>query len=150
MRPMAMAFPDDRGAAHVDTQYLLGDDLLVAPVFSADGIVEVYLPAGRWTDWFTGEVVDAGSGTWRTERHDVLSLPLYVREGAVIPIGARDDRPDHDYLDGLVLKVFPGGDGTRSLTVTTPTGQSADFVVTRAGGAVSVETAATGWRVDEV
>ncbi|WP_396599417.1 alpha-xylosidase [Frigoribacterium sp. R86507] len=150
MRPMALAFPDDRGAAHVDTQYLLGDDLLVAPVFSADGTVEVYLPAGRWTNWFTGEVVDAGSGTWRTERHDVLSLPLYVREGAVIPVGARDDRPDHDYLDGLVLKVFPGGDGSRSLTVTTPTGESADFVVTRSGGAVSVETAATGWRVDEV
>jgi alpha-D-xyloside xylohydrolase len=150
MRPMALAFPDDRGAAHVDTQYLLGDDLLVAPVFSADGTVEVYLPAGRWTNWFTGEVVDAGSGTWRTERHDVLSLPLYVREGAVIPVGARDDRPDHDYLDGLVLKVFPGGDGTRSLTVTTPTGESADFVVTRSGGAVSVETAATGWRVVEV
>jgi alpha-D-xyloside xylohydrolase len=150
MRPMALAFPDDRGAAHVDTQYLLGDDLLVAPVFSADGTVEVYLPAGRWTNWFTGEVVDAGSGTWRTERHDVLSLPLYVREGAVIPVGARDDRPDHDYLDGLVLKVFPGGDATRSLTVTTPTGESADFVVTRSGGAVSVETAATGWRVVEV
>jgi alpha-D-xyloside xylohydrolase len=150
MRPMALAFPDDRGAAHVDTQYLLGDDLLVAPVFSADGTVEVYLPAGRWTNWWTGEVVDAGSGTWRTERHDVLSLPLYVREGAVIPVGARDDRPDHDYLDGLVLKVFPGGDGTRSLTVTTPTGGSADFAVTRSGGAVSVETAATGWRVDEV
>ncbi|KPG86318.1 alpha-xylosidase [Frigoribacterium sp. RIT-PI-h] len=149
MRPMALAFPDDRGAAHVDTQYLLGDDLLVAPVFSADGTVEVYLPAGRWTNWWTGEVVDAGSGTWRTEQHDVLSLPLYVREGAVIPVGARDDRPDHDYLDGLVLKVFPGGDGTRSLTVTTPTGGSADFVVTRSGGAVSVETAAIGWRVDE-
>jgi alpha-D-xyloside xylohydrolase len=143
MRPMALAFPDDRGAAHVDTQYLLGDDLLVAPVFSADGTVEVYLPAGRWTNWFTGEVVDAGSGTWRTETHGVLTLPLYVREGAVIPLGGRDDRPDHDYLDGLVLRVFPGADGDRSVTVTTPDGESADFVVTRAGGAVSVETTAS-------
>jgi alpha-D-xyloside xylohydrolase len=150
MRPMALAFPGDRAVAHVDTQYLLGDDLLVAPVFSADGTVEVYLPAGRWTNWWTGEVVDAGAGTWRTEVHDVLSLPLYVREGAVVPVGGRDDRPDHDYLDGLVLRVFPGGDGDRTVTVTTPDGERADFVVRRAGGAVTVETTASGWRVEEV
>ncbi|GAB2970320.1 alpha-xylosidase [Frigoribacterium salinisoli] len=150
MRPMVLAFPTDRTAAHVDTQYLLGDDLLVAPVFSADGTVEVYLPAGRWTDWWTGEVVDAGSGTWRTEVHDVTTLPLYVREGAVLPLGGRDDRPDHDYLDGLVLRAFPGPDGTREVTVTTPTGERADFTVTRAGGTVSIGTTATGWRLEEV
>ncbi|GAA0965477.1 alpha-xylosidase [Frigoribacterium faeni] len=143
MRPMALAFPGDRGAAHVDTQYLLGDDLLVAPVFSADGTVEVYLPAGRWTNWFTGEVVDAGSGVWRTETHDVMSLPLYLREGAVIPLGARDDRPDHDYLDGLTLRVVAGPDAERTVTVTTPDGTSADFVVTSRGGAVSVDSAAS-------
>jgi alpha-D-xyloside xylohydrolase len=150
MRPMPLAFPGDRGAAHVDTQYLLGADLLVAPVLRPGGVVEVYLPAGRWTNWFTGEVVDAGHGLWRTEVHDVLSLPLYVREGAVIPVGGRDDRPDHDYLDGLVLRVFPGGEGDRTVTVTTPDGEQADFVVTRQGGAVSVATTASGWQLEQV
>jgi alpha-D-xyloside xylohydrolase len=150
MRPMPLAFPGDRGAAHVDTQYMLGADLLVAPVFRPGGVVEVYLPAGRWTNWSTGEVVDAGHGLWRTEVHDVLSLPLYVREGAVVPVGGRDDRPDHDYLDGLVLRVFPGPDGDRAVTVTTPEGERADFVVTRQGGAVSVETTASGWTVEQV
>jgi len=150
MRPMALAFPGDRTAAHVDTQYLLGDELLVAPVFSADGTVEVYLPAGCWTDWWTGEVVDAGPGTWRTEVHDVTTLPLYVREGAVLPLGGRDDRPDHDYLDGLVLRAFPGPDGTRTVTVTTPAGERAGFTVVRAGGATSVDTTAVGWRLEEV
>jgi alpha-D-xyloside xylohydrolase len=150
MRPMPLAFPGDRGAAHVDTQYMLGADLLVAPVLRPGGVVEVYLPAGRWTNWSTGEVVDAGHGLWRTEVHDVLSLPLYVREGAVVPVGGRDDRPDHDYLDGLVLRVFPGPDGDRAVAVTTPDGERADFVVTRQGGAVSVETAASGWSVEQV
>jgi alpha-D-xyloside xylohydrolase len=150
MRPMPLAFPGDRGAAHVDTQYMLGADLLVAPVLRPGGVVEVYLPAGRWTNWSTGEVVDAGQGLWRTEVHDVLSLPLYVREGAVVPVGGRDDRPDHDYLDGLVLRVFPGPDGDRTVTVTTPDGERADFVVTRQGGAVSVETTASGWSVEQV
>jgi alpha-D-xyloside xylohydrolase len=149
MRPMPLAFPGDRGAAHVDTQYLLGADLLVAPVLRPGGVVEVYLPAGRWTNWFTGEVVDAGHGLWRTEVHDVLSLPLYVREGAVVPVGGRDDRPDHDYLDGLVLRVFPGDDGDRTVTVTTPDGEQADFVVTRQGGAVSVATTASGWQLEQ-
>ncbi|WP_423920190.1 alpha-xylosidase [Frigoribacterium sp. 2-23] len=151
MRPMALAFPGDRTAAYVDTQYLLGDDLLVAPVFSADGRVDVYLPAGRWTDWFSGETVDAGaSGLWRTETHGMLTLPLYVREGAVIPVGGRDDRPDHDYLDGLTLRVYPGPDGDRPVTVTTPDGASETFVVTRSGGTVSVAPTASSVSVVEV
>ena len=53
MRPMPLAFPSDPAVAHLDRQYLLGPDLLVAPVFSASGDVEYYLPAGRWTNWFT-------------------------------------------------------------------------------------------------
>jgi alpha-D-xyloside xylohydrolase len=122
---------------HVDTQYMLGSDLLVAPVFSADGTVEVYLPHGRWTNWFTGEVVEGGS--WRTERHGFDTLPLYVREGAVGPVGARDDRPDYDYLDGLTLHVFPGPDGVREVTVTDQaTAEQTVFRVERRGGDVQV------------
>lgn len=66
MRPMTLEFEDDRNAAHLDTQYMLGHDLLVAPVFTADGSVEFYLPRGRWTSWWTGETIDStGSGATR-------------------------------------------------------------------------------------
>ena len=58
-------------------------DLLVAPVFSATGEVEFYLPAGRWTNWFTREVVEGGG--WRREMHGFDSVPLWVREGAIVP-----------------------------------------------------------------
>ena len=137
MRPMVLEFDRDRAVVHVDTQYMLGPDLLVAPVFSADGTVEVYLPHGRWTNWFTGEVVEGGS--WRTERHGFDTLPLYVREGAVVPVGARDDRPDYDYLDGLTLHVFPGPDGVREVTVTDQaTAEPTVFRVERRGGAAEV------------
>jgi alpha-D-xyloside xylohydrolase len=138
LRPMALEFPHDRGAAHLDTQYMLGRDLLVAPVFSASGEVEFYLPAGCWTNYFTGEVVQGGG--WRTEQHDFLSLPLYVRESAVLPIGARTDRPDYDYLDGLELRVYAGGDGETSIAVTAPDGREATFTVTRSGGSATVTT----------
>jgi alpha-D-xyloside xylohydrolase len=138
LRPMALEFPLDRGAAHLDTQYMLGRDLLVAPVFSASGEVEFYLPAGRWTNYFTGEVVSGGG--WRTERHGFLSLPLYVRESAVLPIGARTDRPDYDYLDGLELRLYAGGDGETSVAVTQPDGRAATFTVTRSGDTATVAT----------
>ena len=67
MRPMQLEFPDDPAVGHLDRQYLLGPSLLVAPVFSASGEVEYYLPAGRWTNWFTREVVEGGG--WRREVH---------------------------------------------------------------------------------
>ncbi len=89
--------------------------MLVAPVFSEQGDVELYLPAGTWTQLLTGERVTGP--VWRRERHGFDSLPVYVREGAVLPIGERDDRPDSDHLDGLTLVAFPGGDDVREVRV---------------------------------
>lgn len=130
MRPLQVEFPDDPAVAYLDRQYLLGPDLLVAPVFTASGEVDFYLPAGEWTSLLTGETVRGGR--WLREQHGFDSLPLYVRGGAVLPWGARDDRPDYDYLDGLTLRVFPGGTGTASVTVTAPDGRSQTFEVDRA------------------
>ncbi|HEY8913495.1 alpha-xylosidase [Lacisediminihabitans sp.] len=145
LRPMQLEFADDPATGYLDRQYMLGADLLVAPVFTADGTVEFYLPAGTWTNYFTGETV-AGPG-WRTETHGFDSLPLYVRDGAVIPIGSRDDRPDYDYLDGLTVRVYPSSlpraESVRRVTVTTPTGESATFTVQRVGGVSTVESAST-------
>ncbi|GAA3652663.1 alpha-xylosidase [Microbacterium marinilacus] len=103
MRPMALAFPDDPGAAHLDRQYLLGPDLLVAPVFTAEGDVELYLPEGRWTSLLTGETVEGGG--WRRERHGFDSLPLYARAGSAV-IGLASD--DADAVD-----VVPTGGDVR-------------------------------------
>ncbi len=139
MRPMALEFPGDRAAEYLDRQYMLGSSLLVAPVFSADGEVEFYLPAGRWTNWWTGEVV-ASTGAWRTEQHGFETVPLYVREGAVLPLGARTDRPDYDYLDGLTVRVHPGAADGAGVTVTRPDGASARFTVD--GGEVRADGAA--------
>jgi alpha-D-xyloside xylohydrolase len=138
MRAMVLAFPEDRNARTLDRQYLLGPDLLVAPVFSADGEVDVYLPAGGWTQLLTGE--RATGGTWRHERHGFDSLPLYVRDGAVLPLGARADRPDSDHLDGLVLRVFPGAAGRRTVRVA-----GVDFVVTTATDSVTATGAEGSW-----
>ena len=78
MRPMFMEFPEDRTSWFLDQQYMLGPDLLVAPVFNESGNVEFYLPNGIWSNYFTGEKV--AGGLWMNEKHDFMSLPLYVRE----------------------------------------------------------------------
>lgn len=127
MRPMQLEFADDPAVAYLDRQYMLGADILVAPVFSSSGDVEFYLPSGTWTHLLTGEEVTGGG--WRRERHGFTSLPIYARPGAVIPWGARSDAPDYDYLDGLNLRVFPGGSGTKDVTVTAPDGRSQTFTV---------------------
>jgi alpha-D-xyloside xylohydrolase len=73
---MLLEFPDDPACRHLDTQYMLGSALLVAPVFSVDGEVSYYLPEGEWRHLLTGEVTH-GPG-WRRERHNYRSLPLWV------------------------------------------------------------------------
>lgn len=104
MRAMVLEFPDDPGCAHLERQYMLGPDLLVAPVFSDEGDVSYYVPEGTWTHFVTGRTVTGPR--WVRERHDFLGVPLLVRPGAVIPVGAVDDRPDYDPADGVTLRAY--------------------------------------------
>jgi alpha-D-xyloside xylohydrolase len=138
MRAMALEFPGDPNCTHLDRQYMLGDDLLVAPVLSADGEVSYYVPDGTWTHFLTGEQVTGPR--WVTERHGFLSVPLLVRPGAVIPVGAVEDRPDYDYADGVTLRLYEIPDGARVTTVIAPGDR--EFVTTRAGDVIRVEAAA--------
>jgi alpha-D-xyloside xylohydrolase len=104
MRAMMLEFPDDPACDYLDRQYMLGNSLLVAPIFSQDGTVDYYLPPGRWTHFLTGKVIEGGR--WLREEHDYMSLPLMARPNSVIPIGLNDRRPDYDYADGITLHIF--------------------------------------------
>jgi alpha-D-xyloside xylohydrolase len=117
MRAMVLEYPDDPGCTYADRQYLLGDSLLAAPVFSEDGRVSYYLPEGTWTNFLSGEVVRGGR--WLQEVHSYFSLPLMVKSGGVIPVGADERRPDYDYEDGICFHVFDFAEGD-SLQVPVP------------------------------
>ncbi|MEV0633502.1 alpha-xylosidase [Streptomyces sp. NPDC050619] len=147
MRPMVLEFPDDPACAHLDTQYMLGDSLLVAPVFSADGQVRYYVPEGCWTSLLTGATVEGPR--WVEERHGFDSLPVLVRPGAVIPVGAVDDRPDYDHAAGVTLRVHPGP-GAATTRIMSPDGRpSVDFFVDRSDGRtrVTADRPVPGWSV---
>ena len=79
MRPMHLEFPEDPACGYLDQQYMLGDRLLVAPVFSPDGWQRFYLPEGDWVHLLSGQKLSGGR--WHREQYDYFSLPLYVREG---------------------------------------------------------------------
>jgi alpha-D-xyloside xylohydrolase len=149
MRPMALAFPDDPACAQLERQYMLGPDLLVAPVFCADGEVSYYVPAGRWTHLLGGAVVEGPR--WIRERHGFDSVPVLARPGAVIAMGARDDRPDYDYADRATLRVYQLGDGAPSgAWIPTARGEvAATFAVVRDGREIRIDRSGppAPWRV---
>ena len=140
MRPMMLEFPDDPACDTLDRQYMMGESLLVAPVFHADSHVDYYLPDGQWTSLLDGRKVQGGH--WQRETHDFLSLPLMVRPGTVLPMGKHDDRPDYDYTDGLELHVYQLAEG-QTVTVKIPDlkGQlAATYTVTMKNGKAEVAT----------
>jgi alpha-D-xyloside xylohydrolase len=149
MRPMVLEFPGDRSTFGIDTQYMLGGSLLVAPVFTHDGTVHAYVPEGTWTSLLSGEQVTGPR--WVTEQHDVHSLPLYVRPATVLPLGARTDRPDYDWADGVELRLFELPDGYDEVTEVPsgPGGAWVAFRVRRSGGqvVVSSDDAPGAWSV---
>ncbi len=104
MRMMALEFENDYNCRYLDKQYMLGESLLVAPIFNAEGIAHYYLPRGKWTNFFTGDVVEGG--VWREERVDYLSIPLYVRENSVIPVGISHPNAEYRFDGNVELRVF--------------------------------------------
>lgn len=109
LRPMFMEFPEDRACEVLDRQYMLGDSLLVAPIFKESGDVEYYLPDGKWVNVLSEKVVEGGS--WKKETFDYFGLPVLVRENSIIAVGSCDSRTDYEFGDGVEfwLSVFEDG-----------------------------------------
>lgn len=110
MRAMVLEFTEDPNCGAIDRQYMLGDSLLVAPIFNNNSEATYYLPKGAWTHFVTGEKVQGGK--WiSNESHDYFSIPLLVRQGSIIAVGNEDSRPDYNYADGVEFHVFELQDG---------------------------------------
>ena len=112
MRAMLLEFPQDIPCQDLDRQYMLGERLLVAPVFTKEGDVDYYLPAGTWTNLLDNRVVEGGR--WLHEVHDFMSLPLMVRENTLLPIGADNQNVEYDYGKDLTLHLFALKDQARA------------------------------------
>jgi alpha-glucosidase (family GH31 glycosyl hydrolase) len=111
MRGLWLHYPDDAVATARADEYLWGRDVLVAPVVEQGATSrQVYLPRGGWSDFWTGERVDGGRETARAV--DLETLPLYVRAGAILPLGPVKQYVNEKVDAPLSLTVYPGADGS--------------------------------------
>jgi alpha-D-xyloside xylohydrolase len=109
MRALFLEFPKDLNTYAIDTQYMFGSNLLVAPVFNEAGEVTFYVPkteegTGKWTSWFNHSKSYVG-GQWYTETHDFATMPILIRPGSVIMTNPKLKTPEEDALDGIQLLV---------------------------------------------
>ena len=112
-RPLVYDHPADRTTWHIDHEYLLGPDLLVAPMFEPRGRRDIYLPAGGWYDFWTDTRFDGPR--WITYEAELETLPLFVRAGAVIPIGPDLQYANERRWDPLRFEVYPGIEGVTEI-----------------------------------
>jgi alpha-glucosidase (family GH31 glycosyl hydrolase) len=114
LRALWLHYPDDPKAVACQDEYLWGRDLLVAPVVEQGATSrKVYLPRAAWYDFWTGERVLGGTEISR--KVDLETTPLYVRAGAILPLGPVKQYVSEKVNQPLSLTIYPGADGSFSL-----------------------------------
>ena len=132
MRALCVEYPNDAGAWQVDNEYLLGSDILVAPIFEENTTSRnVYLPQGQWIDYQTGKSYSSG---WHTIEAGKMTIVMMVRDGAVIPhikLAQSTDKMDWSNID---LVVFSSNNAAAKGKICLPTEQKLyDISVTKKG-----------------
>jgi len=114
IRALWLHYPDDEQAVARGDEYLFGRDLLVAPVFEKGAESRtLYLPRGTWYDFWTQERFEGGREI--TRKVDLETIPLYVRAGAVFPMGPAKQYTAQQVEGPLTLRLHPGSAGAFSL-----------------------------------
>jgi alpha-glucosidase/alpha-D-xyloside xylohydrolase len=110
IRALWLQYPDDAAACRCGDEFLLGPSILVAPVTEKGATSRrLYLPRGLWYDFWTGEAVDGGKEITRPV--DLATLPLYVRAGAILPLGPVKQYTSEPVDGPLALRVYSGASG---------------------------------------
>jgi alpha-glucosidase (family GH31 glycosyl hydrolase) len=124
MRPLVLAYPADPQVLNLADEYLFGPDILVAPILD-EGAVErsVYLPQGNWIDYWSDEIHTGPQ--FITTRAELNKLPLFIRQGAIIPLGPGLQYTSQHPLDPLTLEIYRGAD--RSLVLYEDDGDSTSY-----------------------
>jgi alpha-D-xyloside xylohydrolase len=134
MRALVMDFAEDKKALDINNEFMFGKSLLVCPVtspmywkmvvnggdttkvedFSSIKSEEVYLPKGTgWMDFWTGEKYSGGESINKEAPIDIM--PLFVKEGAILPIGPKVQYAAEKKWDNLEIRIYPGADGEFTL-----------------------------------
>jgi alpha-D-xyloside xylohydrolase len=114
MRGLVMDFWNDPNVLNIEDQFMFGPAFLVNPVTKQGATSrQLYLPAGKWYDFWSGAEVDGGDQITASAPLD--QIPLYVRAGSIIPMGPELQYAAEKPTDTIELRVYPGADGTFKL-----------------------------------
>jgi len=114
MRSMWLHHPTDPKVRSIGDQYLWGRDLLIAPVYKKSATTRnVYLPAGKWYDWWTGKLETGGGSVQRAV--DLATMPIYVRAGAIVPVDPIREYTGQKVDEPTTLKIYRGTNGNYTL-----------------------------------
>ncbi|TFG25059.1 MAG: glycoside hydrolase family 31 protein [Promethearchaeota archaeon] len=115
-RALVIEFQDDPNVWNISNEFMFGDNLLVAPITDDTNTREIYFPKGVWTDWWNGERIKGEK--WINVEVDIETLPLYIREGGIIPIGPVMNYIDEIETDEIELRIGKfEGDGKSTFMV---------------------------------
>ena len=114
VRALWLHHADDPAAVARGDEYLWGRDMLIAPVVEKSATTRrLYLPRGRWFDFWTEEATDGGREIDRAV--DLATMPVYVRAGAIIPMGPVKQYTSEPIDGPLTISVYRGADGSFEL-----------------------------------
>lgn len=115
MRAMGIAYPQDANTHQLKDQFMFGRDLLVAPVVKSQAEQRsIYLPKGDgWTDVWSGQQYEGGQTVKREV--NLALMPLYVRQGSILPWGPKVQYSEQSDWDNLEIRIYPGADGSFTL-----------------------------------
>lgn len=149
MQPLALVYPDDDEALKADTQFLFGDELLVAPVVSEGSSRDVYLPAGTWID-FNDPAERVEGGRWIPVEAELDETPIWVREGSIIPTMLVQQYIHEEPVYPIILDVYPHAtSGRAEFELYEDDGLTYDYERGAASRTTfAVETNADGWTID--
>lgn len=105
LRPLVVDDQRDPNVWRLSDQFLFGSHLLVAPILDEGTRRRVYLPEGTWTDWWTMEPV--AGGRWIDVDADLETIPLFIREGGVVPLGPVMSHVDAQPTEAVELRIGP-------------------------------------------
>ncbi len=130
MRPMWFDFTSDYNTRTISNQYMLGSQILVAPVFNSEGIVHFYIPAGKWTSIVNeGEFFESPiNGKWVTKKYDELTLPVLVRDNTILLTHNNPKHADYDYTLNLNIHLFDMHEGKTRISVVNNRGKDTGWV----------------------
>ena len=105
MRPLVFTYPDDPAVSDIDTEYLLGDSLLVVPTLSEGGKTDYYLPNGQWFELGNGK---AYSGSrFYSENVPLTEMRLFLKRGEPLLPANVGTTTDDAMREALVVELYP-------------------------------------------